>query len=217
MNGRRGLVALLGAGLLTVAAIGTATATQPTYLIEATKTADPPVVPVEGGDVTFTVSVEATGTGSLGTVVVTDPLAGCTLGAPTGDDGNGTLDPGETWDYRCTVQDVTPGTENTATVDACHNTSPDCQQDPQRASDEASLEVGLCESDCPTPSPTDTDSGNPSDSGGGGGATDVPPTDALGSAGSSGPADSAWYLVVALGGLLGSLVVLRPSSWRRHR
>lgn len=233
MNGRRGLAVLLGAGLLAVAAVGTALAAAPTYTIDVTKTADPASVPVEGADVTFTVHVHNTGTGGFATVVVTDPLSGCTLGAPSGDNGNDTLDAGETWDYSCLVADVAPGTVNTATVDACHNSSPTCQQDPQRTSDQGSVEVGTCESDCPTNSPSDSVSESPSDSAGGSpsdssggspsgtgsgaGDTAPPPTDTLGGSGGSGPADSAWLLVVALGVLLGSVVVLRPSTGKRHR
>ena len=54
--------------------------------------------------------------------------------------------------------------------------------------------------------------------GGGGGDTDQPPTDALpGSTGTSGPADSAWLLVVALGVLLASIVVLTPARAKSRR
>jgi hypothetical protein len=221
MNGRRGFLALLGAGLLVVAAVSSVGAAQPVYSVDVTKTADPAMVPAEGGDVTFTVHVLNDGDGSLATVLVDDPLAGCTLGAPTGDDGNGTLDVGETWDYNCLVTDVSPDTENTATVNACHNASPNCKQDPQRGTDSGSVTVTECESDCPTPSvsvsPSDTNSSSPSDTGGGNGNTNPPATDTIGSLGTSAPADSAWLLVVALGVLLGSLVVLRPSTGTRHR
>ena len=54
--------------------------------------------------------------------------------------------------------------------------------------------------------------------GGGGGDTDQPPTDALpGPTGNSGPADSAWLLVVALGVLLASIVVLTPARAKSRR
>lgn len=48
--------------------------------------------------------------------------------------------------------------------------------------------------------------------------TDQPPTDtALGTTGSSGPADTAWLLVVALGVLLASIVVLTPARAKSRR
>jgi hypothetical protein len=53
--------------------------------------------------------------------------------------------------------------------------------------------------------------------GGGGGATDQPPTDALGTAGQSGPNDTAWLLVVGLGVLLASIVVLTPARAKSKR
>ena len=54
--------------------------------------------------------------------------------------------------------------------------------------------------------------------GGGGGDTDQPPTDtALGPTGSSGPTDTAWLLVVALGVLLASIVVLTPARAKSRR
>jgi hypothetical protein len=44
-----------------------------------------------------------------------------------------------------------------------------------------------------------------------------PPTDALGSTGTSGPADVAWLLVVALGVLLASAVILVAAKARSRR
>jgi len=48
-------------------------------------------------------------------------------------------------------------------------------------------------------------------------ATDQPHTDAIGSSGSSGPTDTAWLLVVALGVLLASIVVLTPARAKSKR
>jgi hypothetical protein len=48
------------------------------------------------------------------------------------------------------------------------------------------------------------------------GATE-PSTDAFGTNGTSGPADGAWLLVVALGVLLGSVVVLTPARAKSRR
>jgi hypothetical protein len=54
--------------------------------------------------------------------------------------------------------------------------------------------------------------------GGGSGDTDQPPTDALAApTGSSGPTDTAWLLVVALGVLLASIVVLTPARAKSKR
>lgn len=55
---------------------------------------------------------------------------------------------------------------------------------------------------------------------GGGGDTNQPTqpsTDALGTSGQSGPSDSAWLLVVALGVLLASVVVLTPARSKTRR
>jgi len=56
--------------------------------------------------------------------------------------------------------------------------------------------------------------------GGSEGITDAPSepsTDSLGTTGTSGPADSAWLLVVALGVLLASVVVLTPARAKSRR
>jgi len=67
-----------------------------------------------------------------------------------------------------------------------------------------------------TPTPTPTTEATPS--GGVGGDTNQPtqpPTDSL--LGSSGPTDTAWLLVVALGVLLASVVVLTPARAKNRR
>lgn len=53
-----------------------------------------------------------------------------------------------------------------------------------------------------------------------GGITDAPSepsTDSIGTSGTSGPADGAWLLVVALGVLLASIVVLTPARAKNRR
>jgi hypothetical protein len=80
------------------------------------------------------------------------------------------------------------------------------------------------ESDVPSsppsaPAESVAESSAPSFGGGGAGATDVPtqaPTDVDRSA-TSGPADGAWLLVVALGVLLASIVVLTPARPKGRR
>jgi len=123
MNARTRLGALLGAASLVFAIASVAFAAPPTYTISVDKQANPTSVPPSGGTVTFTVSVQATGSGHFLAVAVSDSLAGCTVTGPTGDTGSdGKLEPGgETWVYSCTVNNVTPGTTNVATVNACHS------------------------------------------------------------------------------------------------
>jgi LPXTG-motif cell wall-anchored protein len=214
--GKRRLGVLIGAAVLTFAAVGSVSANAPTYTVEATKSATPDSVPAEGGDVTFTVQVHSTGTGGIATVQLTDDMVGCTFAGPTGDGGSiGTLDPDETWTYTCTVSNVAPDTKNTVTVDACHNSSPNCKQDEQKFETTADVTVGLCESDCALPS--EQPSAQPTQ--GGGDASNLPtqaPTDTS-VTGNTGPTDTAWFLVVGLAVLLGSLYVLRPAGARRER
>jgi len=88
----------------------------------------PNVVPTAGGSVTYTIGVQNTGTGFFQQVNVVDDMVACTLGAPTGDDGDGDLESGETWSYSCVVDPIFPGQQNTANVNACHNASGACNQ-----------------------------------------------------------------------------------------
>lgn len=216
MKKRMGFGALLGAGALVFAMVGSAAALPPAYAVTVTKTAFPASVPAEGGDVMFTVSVENTGVGDLHTVNVADDMVGCTLDGPVADAGSdGILSEGETWDYTCTVTGVDPDTTNTASVAACHNSSPNCNQDAHDAVGQGQVTVGLCESDCEV-LPTDAPSAAPSAAPTGAGLPTEAPTDTAG-VGSSSPANTAWLLIVALGVLLGSVVVLRPASVRPRR
>lgn len=221
--GKRRLAALIGAAVLTFAAVGSVTA-KPVYTIDVTKVADPASVPAEGADVTFTVTVTAT-SGDFHTVNVDDTMVGCTLSGPTGDVGSdGILSNGESWTYTCTVTGVAPSTQNTANVAACHDSSPNCNSDSHDASGQGQVTVGECEADCPTaqpptPEPTMQPTTQPTSTGGAGGETNIPsqaPTDTA-LIGSSAPADIAWLLVVGLGVLIGSLVVLRPAGSANHR
>ena len=204
MNGRKGIGALVGAALLTLGLAATASAAAPEFHVAATKTANPPSVPAGGADVTFTITVTNTSIGNGGsadfkTVVVTDDMPGCTatLSGPTGNGAPDTLAIGDSWTYTCTVSGVTPGTTNTATVQACKDNSVEqCNNGQHFITVEAAVTVP---------------------EGNGSGSNVPPPTDALPSpAGTSGPAESAWLLVVALGALLGSIVILRPSKVARR-
>jgi hypothetical protein len=124
MEWRTKLGALLGAGGLLMLAASAVVAAPPTYTIDVTKSANPASVPIAGGSVVYTISVHNTGTGQFLVVNIDDGMVGCTLGVPTGDDGDGKLEGGETWAYTCTVTGVTPGIQNTATVTACHDAGP---------------------------------------------------------------------------------------------
>ncbi len=66
------------------------------------KTADRSEVPA-GEVVNFVLNVRNTGDSVLGNIFVTDSLEQCELSSPTGDDGNGLLDPAEAWRYTCSV------------------------------------------------------------------------------------------------------------------
>lgn len=221
--GKRRLGALIGAAVLTFAAVGSVAA-KPTYSVDVTKVADPAAVPADGGDVTFTITVTAT-SGDFHTVNVSDTMVGCALSAPSGDVGSdGILSKDESWTYTCTVTDVAPSTENTANVAACHDSSPNCNSASHDAAGQGQVTVGECESDCATPQPPTSEPTNgptaePTPTAGTAGDTNVPsqaPTDTT-IIGSSAPADFAWLLVVGLGVLLGSLVVLRPAGSANHR
>lgn len=210
MGKRSRLGALVGAGVLMFAAVGAVSADAPTYTFTVTKTADPETVPVEGGDVTFTISVHNTGTGLFHTITPTDDMVGCTPAGPVADAGSdGILSAGETWAYTCTVSDVLPDTTNTATVNGCHNAS-DCNQSAHDYQAEGEVTVGLCESDC--------DPVDPGDPGPGNSPVGQPQDDTeFGTPGTQGPSDTIWLFVMGLGVVLGSLVVLRPVRVGRHR
>jgi len=208
MRNRGTLGALAGAALLMFAVTSTAFAVgQPTYSIDVTKTANPPTVPALGQSVVWTVTVHNTGSGNLQSVNPVDDLVGCTLSAPSGPGAPDTLASGDTWTYTCTVAGVLPDTTNNVTVDACHDNG-GCNNESHDAADSASFTVILG----PGSSENPVGSENP----GGSGEPDVSqaPTDTFGTAGS--PSDGAWLLVVALGVLLGSLVVMTPIRSKRR-
>ncbi len=81
--------------------------------ITVTKTADPDVI-LAGDTVVYQYAVHNPGDVSLTNVSLVDDH--CTpAGLLSGDDGNGLLDPGETWIYRCSMQ-VFVDTDNTVNV-----------------------------------------------------------------------------------------------------
>ena len=70
--------------------------------IEVAKHADKSEI-APGEVVNFTVNVKNTGDVALTEVTVEDSLPECALSGPTGDDGNGILDPVEVWSYTCSI------------------------------------------------------------------------------------------------------------------
>jgi uncharacterized repeat protein (TIGR01451 family) len=215
MSKRGKIGALVGAALLTFA-LGSTAFAKPLYDISVTKTASPTTVGSGGGDVTFTVVVTNTGTGSLAVVTVVDTMSTgtCTLSDPSGTGAPGTLASGDAWTYTCLVIGVLPGTMNTATVHACHNSGGPCNSDSQNATGSDSVTVTLT---APVATPSPTPSPTPGPTAGPTAIPSQPPTDTLGSTGGSGPADGAWLLVVALGVLLASAVILVPAKARNRR
>jgi len=88
-----------------------------------------------GGTAAFTITVENTGNVDLSNPMLDDPQC-TTLTGPTGDDGDGVLEVGETWSYTCEVENVTAGFINTATATATPPTGPDVSD-----SDTATVDV----------------------------------------------------------------------------
>jgi len=219
MNRLRALGALIGAGLLTFAMVGAATATAPPPpAMSITKAVDHSTLPAGGGTVTYTIVATAT-TGTFHQVVITD--ANCDTGTlawvsgtgsstagPTGAGAAGFLHEGDSWTFSCTRALTAAGTyHNTASADGCVDGSVQgCNQGSHASSGQSNDVVVTVAS-----------------GGGGNGSSNQPPSNqpptdtAFGPTGTSGPADSAWLLIVALGALLGGLVVLNPSRVRRRR
>jgi uncharacterized repeat protein (TIGR01451 family) len=84
----------------------------------------PTQVVLTGGTATFTVTATNSGNVDLDPVSISDPQC-TTLTGPTGDDGDGILNPAESWDWTCTVTNVTAGFTNTATVTGTPPSGPD--------------------------------------------------------------------------------------------
>jgi hypothetical protein len=239
MNARTRLAALLAAGSLVMALAAVTSAAPPTYSVSLTKSANPANVPSSGGTVVYTVSATATGTGFFGTVSVDDGMAGCTLGAPAGDtDTDGNLDPGETWAYSCTVNNVMPGDQNTATVNACHNGSGACNQgshDATATSNTVTVGQGPDITQPPATQPPATQppatqppatqppsTGEPTTDPNPTSEVDddvdatMPSSDTAIGGDLAAPSSQSWLLVLALGMLLASIVIATPSRTTRE-
>ena len=86
-----------------------------TAAIAIVKTAVPTSLPVGGGPVTYTYTVTNPGTAPLNGVTVSDDKCAKVTFVGGDTNGNGFLDPGETWTYTCTAT-ITATTTNTATA-----------------------------------------------------------------------------------------------------
>jgi len=100
----------------------TVTATQEPS-IDVTKDADPTTYDTVGQNITYTVTIHNEDNVNLTNVSLNDTLVDVSLVTPTGDNGNGILDPGETWtytyNYTITQDDLDVGqVDNTATGSA---------------------------------------------------------------------------------------------------
>jgi len=232
MHWRTKLGALLGAGGLIMLAASAAFASQ-TYTIDVTKTANPAAVPVSGASVEYTVWVHNTGTGFFQAVAVDDGMIGCTLAAPTGDDGDGKLESGETWAYTCTVTGVTPGTQNIASANACHDASACVSSHDATDTGSVTVTEGDPATQPPVTNPpvtnppvtnppvtnppvTNPPGGTPNPTSAVAGATQ-PTTDADLGAAIGGNGNKGLLLILALGMLLASLVLVTPAKPVRQR
>src|SRR5207302_2620387 len=141
---------------------------------------------------------------------------GSSTAGPSGAGAAGFLHETDSWTFTCTRALTDPGTyHNTASADGCTDGSVQGCNQGSHATSGASNDVVVTVSAEVAPTATAEVSPTATASGGGGNVT-AAPTDAIGTTGTSGPGDSAWLLIVALGVLLGSLVVLRPSTGKRH-
>ena len=98
------------------------------------KTADPTAI-MSGEQVTYTYQVTNTGDVDLTSITITDDQSGVTPAYVGGDDGDGVLNPGETWTYEATAN---PTGDVTNTGTACGT---DSTQQQVCAEDTATVEV----------------------------------------------------------------------------
>ena len=113
----------------------------------------PSVADAEPGDViTYTYRVTNTGDAPLNTVTVTDDV--CSPVTLQTSDGNGLLDPGETWRYTCayTMQVTDPDPlVNTATAQATDGLGGTVQTTDQASVNKVAADLGVTKSDWPDP------------------------------------------------------------------
>lgn len=103
-------------GQLVKSASGQVTALKPG--LEVGKTTSTPQV-AKNGTAKFTMTAKNTGQGDLSSVTIEDPM--CTSGTlvgPTGDNGDGKINPGETWSWTCEAKNVTADFANVVVIRA---------------------------------------------------------------------------------------------------
>jgi Domain of unknown function DUF11 len=233
MTKRSKLGVLLGAGLLTFAVAGMALAAPAPPGISVTKAQSPlTTLPVGGGVVTYTLVVTNSGGVTFHSASVSDANCDATptfssssdgTSSPGGTGSAGFLDTGVAWTFTCT-RDLTgqpPGSyTNVAAAFGCTDSST-CNLAAHTVT--ATSNTVTIAIPAPTPAPTAAPTAGPTAAptrapgATGAPAVTAPPTDELGSAGTSGPSDGAWLLVVALGVLLASIVVLAPARTKSRR
>ncbi|HUG30519.1 MAG TPA: hypothetical protein VMQ65_08425 [Candidatus Limnocylindria bacterium] len=215
MSTTKKLAALLGAGVLSIAMFGTAVAgvtvwaTVDGYADGSAGNNDPAFwgdnctkINAGEGDLgleqgTYVLGADygqvivKSGSGEFANTIFNDVSAGETVWADT--NGNGTYEAFEAGE----------GDQNISHIIFCDEvdeTEPPATDEPTPTPEE------------PTPTPEFTDEGA--------GETDAPSepnTATIGGNGTSGPADGAWLLVVALGVLLASVVVMTPARAKSRR
>ncbi len=189
--------------------------------IAIVKVADPTELPAGGGDVTYTYDVTNPGSDALSNVFVVDDKC-APVSYVSGDlNTNSLLDLAETWMFECTTT-ITEDTINTAVA---HGTS---GQTEVTAEDTAEVTVApptVPPTTPPTVPPTTppttpptvpptfsqsvlAETGTPS--------ITLPPTDAI--SGTSAPAGDSWRIaLLAMAGLLASVLVMTPAAANNRR
>ena len=181
--------------------------------IAIVKVADPLELPFGGGEVHYTYAVTNAGDAVLSNVTVVDDTCSPVTFVDGDSNDDGFLDLHETWNFECTTS-ITETTTNTAVASGFFG------EDEVLAEDTATVTV------LPpviTPPPVITDppiiTNPPSQSllaATGTPVVTAPPTDAFGDP--SRPSTDTWrLLLIALAGLLASLLVLTPATATRRR
>jgi hypothetical protein len=218
MKTRSKLMALLGAAVLTVGVVGVAFAEDlkdghTGLQIGWDGEGNPQILDSEDNDVTEEFISDDCGELEAGTIEIHFVLS------PTdADSGNLTVDFDPDPDYGPQGADGNQGSQ--LDWDVTH-TGPVTLVDASTDVDDTNEQVDglkvshICigeEGTQPSPTPTfGLETGGVTD------APSEPSTDSIGTSGTSGPADGAWLLVVALGVLLASIVVLTPARARSRR
>ena len=184
--------------------------------INVEKVANPTSLPAGGGSVTYTYVVTNVGDTALSNVTVVDDKCAPVSFVSGDTDVDSELDLLETWTFTCTTT-LTVTTTNTALAEGC---ALDDQEQAVCVTDDDQATVTVAPPTAPpTTPPTTPPTPTPFQSVGAATGTPVvtaPPTDAFGDP--SRPSSESWrILLIALAGLLASLLVLTPATAKRRR